>query len=333
LAVPTKSYSPLFAESAIDRFDTVLQVFSMCSNCENLRSARTGQLSQSPSPGAIAMLAVLILLGVLCCLRFQFYHEPVYRGKALTVWLQTYDPSSAFSQRFIERSEADDAVRHIGTNAIPILLQMLGETDSILKLRLIALAERQQVLRFHFVRAETLYIEASRAFVVLGDSARDAVPDLIKLYNENISADSQCAIEDALSLIGPGAKPALTLLLRAATNSDHRVRANALWALGDIHAEPQLCVPVLVLALSDSHAGTRDSAVHALGMFGTNAQSAVPALWQLAHDTRISSFASPRERFEASQALRKINPDAGSPSDEKLSDFEVPAANLQLVPR
>jgi len=202
-----------------------------------------------------------------------------------------------------------------------------------LKLRLIALANRQKIMRFHFVPAATRNIQASRAFIVLGDSAKDAVPDLIKLYDEKISADSQSAIEDALSLIGPSAKPALPLLLRAAINSDTRVRANALWALGDIHADPQLCVPVLAEALSDCNGEARRSAVHALKMFGTNAQSAVPALWEMVHQSHIAPSTTARERFEALLALRMINPNAGSSYEEKVSDFEVSDVKVLLLPR
>jgi HEAT repeat protein len=216
---------------------------------------------------------------------------------------------------------------------------MLRETDSNLKLRLVALAQRQRIIKIHFVPAATRNTEASRAFIVLGDTAKDAVPDLMQVYNENNSIESQSAIEDALSWIGPAAKLALPLLLQAATNANNQVRANALWALGDIHAEPQLCVPVLIHALGDSDDRARLSAAHALGMFGADAQSAVPALTELAkppktraHRSATQGFWGTQEHVEAYRALHKINSQVVSPSSENFSNFEIPSEDPLLPP-
>jgi hypothetical protein len=184
----------------------------------------------------------------------------MYRGKALTVWLRTYASSSPAGLHSREWNEADAAVRHIGTNGIPTLLRMIRGKDSNLKLRLVALARKQRLVKVHFVPAAERNVEASRAFIVLGDMARDAVPALVQMYHDDITADSQSAIEDALAWIGPAAKPAISLLLGAATNSNPRVRANALWALGEIHSEPALCVPELIRALGDSDDWARLSA-------------------------------------------------------------------------
>jgi len=191
-------------------------------------------------------------------------------------------------------------------------------------------------MKIHFVPATVRNIEASRAFIVLGDAARDAVPDLMKIYNERNSIESQSAIEDALSWIGPAAKPALPLLLRAATNANNGARANALWALGEIHAEPQLCVPELIRALRDSDGWARTSAAHALGMFGIDAQSAVPALMELTNfDKVFKAFPMMGDQvlLEAHNALRKINSRADSPSGERSSEFEIPTADPLLPPR
>jgi hypothetical protein len=260
--------------------------------------------------------------------------EPVYHGKALTLWLQTYDPSSPFDKGSPEWSQTDDAVLHIGSNGMPVLLQMLSASDSELTLQFVRLVQRQRLMKIHFVPAMTQNIEASRAFIVLGDAAKDAVPELIKVFDGNHSFESQAAIEDALSWIGPGAEPALPLLLGAATNVNHKVRANALWALGEIRAEAQICVPVLIHALSDTDSGTRLSAAHALGMFGSDAESAIPAL------TRLSSPATfwgpmgfDQAMIEAQNALRQINRPVVSSSGERVTESELPNLNPLLIPR
>jgi hypothetical protein len=69
-------------------------------------------------------------------------------------------------------------------------------------------------------------------------------------------------------------------------------------------------------------------------MFGTDAQSAVPALMQLTNLSggyTTSSFIG--HYLEACNALRKINPLAASPSSDTFSDFGFPTVDPLLPPR
>jgi HEAT repeat protein len=164
--------------------------------------------------------------------------------------------------------------------------------------------------------------------------ARDAVPALVEMYHDDLTADSQSAIEDALAWIGPAAKPAISLLLGAATNSNPRVRANALWALGEIHSEAALCVPELIRALGDSDDWARLSAAHALGMFGTNAKSAVPALTELTNTRWLANGMLTmrlQAQLEARKALNKIDPHTVSPKGEAFPGFVIPGTDLPLA--
>ena len=61
--------------------------------------------------------------------------EPVYQGKSLSFWLQGYIQGGSYIGVWPE-PEVDEAVRQIGTNAIPALLHMLRAHDSKLKLAL-----------------------------------------------------------------------------------------------------------------------------------------------------------------------------------------------------
>lgn len=262
--------------------------------------------------------------------------EPVYRGKPLSLWLQTYSPLSPSGRGSPAWSETDDAVRHIGTNSIPALLRMLRVTDSKLKLQLVALAKKQHVMKIRFVPATARNIEASRAFIPLGDTAKDAVRELIEIYNKGDSMESQSAVEEALGWIGPAAKPAIPMLLSAATNSNTTVRASALWTLGEIHTEPDLCLPELIRALGDSNDWARISAAHALGAFGAAAQSAVPALKDLANATMAPGQFSASQiqvRMEAKNAIRKISPDVVSPTNEAIPGFEILSKDPLFSPR
>lgn len=224
----------------------------------------------------------------------------------------------------------------MGTNCIPILLDMLRAKDSKIKLHLVALAKRQSFIKFHFVPAAERNAVASKAFLALGDAAKGAVPALLKMYQEDISADSQAAIEDTFAWLGPPAKPAIPLLLQATTNPNLKVRASALWALGEIHADPEECVPELVHALNDTDDWVRTSAAHALGMFGTNAQSAVPALVQLTNMSPGSATLLANKlqvTLEARKALKKIQPQSVSQTTQAGAEFAPVSADWWSVPR
>jgi HEAT repeat protein len=143
---------------------------------------------------------------------------------------------------------------------------------------------------------------------------------------------------DAFAWIGPDARPALPLLLRAATNSNKRVRANALWALGEIQAEPNSCVPALLQGLNDPDAWVQTSAAHALGMFGPDASVALPALAQSAQLSRFSGTSMSRSSFaqvhiEALRALRKIDPSAASSTNGNFSARETSDPASQMFPQ
>jgi hypothetical protein len=239
---------------------------------------------------------------------FRAPREPVYQGKPLSLWLRTYGPSSRFGRGSHPWNEADAAVRCMGTNTIPYLLQMLRASDSRWKLRVASWAQRQHIIRVRFTPASARNVEASRAFIALGQTARSAVPELMKIYAERRSIASQVAVEEALTWIGPSAKPALPLLLAAATNANATVRASALWALGALHAEPQRCVPVLIRGLGDSNEWTALSAAHSLGQFGPEAQSAIPSLVAVTNLSRGFGGARIQLPLEARRALEAIAP-------------------------
>lgn len=286
----------------------------MSAEHDTIGSSRTARFSKPHLLRTLLVSAAILTILVVCFFAVQAPPEPAYRGKTLTAWLQTYAPSSRPGRHSAEWNATDDAVRHIGTNGIPVLLQLLRQKDSPLKLYLVEFAQKCWLIKGSFVSSGERNIEASRAFIALGDTAKDAVPALIEIYEANISVESRCAVEDALAWIGPAAKPAIPMLLQAATNSNARVRAGALWALGDIHDQPELCLPTLIRALGDSDNWARLSSVHALGGFGTNAQSASRPLQELANGLQISGAPFGAQlRLEVMKALRKISPGPDSP--------------------
>src|SRR5262245_43366708 len=76
-------------------------------------------------------IAVMAGMGVAAVLVVVFWpeeSEPEHKGKRLSEWLGTYD-SYFTSTRFptmSEMEEAADAVRHLGTNSLPVLLRWIS---------------------------------------------------------------------------------------------------------------------------------------------------------------------------------------------------------------
>ena len=151
-----------------------------------------------PKDVVLAALTGILLGSLVWAQIFKPPHDPVYRGKTLSVWLRTYAASSSSGRHSPEWNEANDAVRHMGTNCLPVLLQMLGTRDSKLTLSVVAWARIIPLLKINFIPAAEWNVAASRAFIALGDIAKGAVAPLVKIYNANISPDSRSAVGDVL---------------------------------------------------------------------------------------------------------------------------------------
>ena len=81
--------------------------------------------------------------------------------------------------------KAHEAIRSIGTNAIPTLLQMLRATNPPLKIKLVALAQRQHLIKIRYTPAESLNAAAASGFHVLYSKGRTAVPASIEIAKES----------------------------------------------------------------------------------------------------------------------------------------------------
>jgi len=250
-------------------------------------------------PIAVLLIAVM---GVFTWMASRQRHsEPVYEGKPLSFWLDGYRINNV-----LVFPKADEAVQQTGTNAIPTLLRFLRARDSKWKIKLITLAQRYHVIKINFVEAESRNYAAMKGFRVLGADARDAVPALVKILEQNISEDSQYYTAVSLGSIGPSAKEATPGLLRIAADTKNRSRRPAAQALAKIQAEPELAVPVLIKLLQDPKPGVRLGAADSLRLFGTDAKSAVPALINTLQDVENTV------RDYATNALKAIDPEAAA---------------------
>jgi len=213
--------------------------------------------------------------------------EPRYDGRSLGSWLADLDPDVPEHNQ----KRAAEALRHLGTNAVPVLVRMIQEREPAkptLRQELIHLLSRQSLVRIKIDPDGDVHWRAARGFEALGPAGESALPALIKLFRDEPSRPNATA-----AIVGIG-KPAVRPLMLELVHSDSRVRAEAVRALGAIGAEPDLAVPALLARVEDSDRSVRSDAIRALGEFGHSAASAVPLLTRLLtnqHDGIDAAFA------------------------------------------
>jgi hypothetical protein len=144
----------------------------------------------------IMVAAAAIILGLSW---FAIIHqrEPRYEGRPLSEWMRLYTPlrpgMTLRPEVTVTPEDAADALRHIGTNALPFLRSWVQELQDMppRRQRLFATVwgwsygtpGRDVLLELIGGR----YLRARRAFwalQILGETARDAVPDLARVARE-----------------------------------------------------------------------------------------------------------------------------------------------------
>ena len=166
-------------------------------------------------------------------------------------------------------------------------------------------------------------LPAAYAFKVFGAEAKNAIPSLTTLLNDEETGEAAAV---ALTFIGTEAMPTLTnalsstnlimvrsvtsglrvggtnavqaipLLLINSTNADSKTRARSILVLGEIRFMPSTTLPRIIEALSDQDPFVRRTAIKAVGKYSANAAQALPKLVELTADpdpwTRYWAFTS-----------------------------------------
>ena len=133
--------------------------------------------------------------------------EPTYNGQPLSYWVSRCNRTEI----------ARDAVRHIGTNALPSLLQWIHNNPepAAWRTKLVTalpwLPQRVQgFIRGRIdVRSHSLCHDAPYAFRDLGTNAAAAIPELTALALNTHKPERARRAAEALGLIGTNALPAL----------------------------------------------------------------------------------------------------------------------------
>jgi HEAT repeat protein len=260
----------------------------------------------------IALALLLVVIAGVIAWQVLREREPVYQGKTLDAWLQEYvaaEYQSPVTEETAATRGAATAIRRMGTNALPFLVQMVRAKDSPFKRFVTVVARNQSLIRVHLRTDKEIHNMAVVGFYVLGPIGRDAVPVLVELLNDH-DPDVRLSAAGCLGNIGPDATVAVPALLSFLNDTNRIVRFAITVDLGRIHMDAELVVPILITNLTKSNA-ILPTTINVLGKFGQQAKPASLALLQFLNDE------NEYVRVEATNALLQIDPEAAAKAGVK----------------
>lgn len=289
------------------------------------------------SASALATLAIVTAY-------ISRHREPRYNGYTLENLL--YNATHRYVMRRdrpgyndggpIPDPAAEDAVRQVGTNALPQLILMISYEPHPFRLKLLKFAQEARQTRIRPLIPESFATDrlaadadlAVKGFRLLGPIASPAIPELERLAGPSHSFDVINRTIDALGQIG---QPALPALRRLSKNQPTRLPAfvgilqvgrrgvpittelQEIINQGDMVAEMAVhalnrfpatnAVPILTNLLSHPASRVRKAAAENLPWFAADARCAIPALCEMVNDTNADV------RAAGLDALRHLAPE------------------------
>ena len=212
--------------------------------------------------------------------------EAEYQGKAVSEWLvamqanltdeetRQADPSRLAELRDQKQAQAREAIRQMGTNSLPTLLELLGAGESRQLLK--ALRTKDEDIRKGLRSGHPEYREAIRGmavdgFTILGTNAEPALPALNKLLH----GDPSCQLEVTLAMLRVGPK-GFAMLTNILNNPADPTRNSIIWVLGEKGGKDKAVGELLIQALKDADWSNRGNAARFLG--GRCPEEAIPVL-------------------------------------------------------
>jgi hypothetical protein len=152
--------------------------------------------------------------------------EPHYDGRSLSYWLDLFKRSSIIHNeaeillKEDQSKQSREAIRAIGTNALPCLLEWIAYEPSAPKTRVLRVVCRivpennyTRPFLMSLFRRDLQAADAVAGFLILGESAVPAIPDLVKLATDPQRNKSSDRATLALRYIGPKSQEALASII------------------------------------------------------------------------------------------------------------------------
>lgn len=142
--------------------------------------------------------------------------DPVYRGLPLSEWLSMIGIRLHDWEWEEKGATPGEALRAIGTNALPLIASELRVRDSRLRIWLQGLLEENQ-LDDHWMRTPAWYRhgQAPEACVLLGTNSVSVVPVIAELLSTEVQLYTRCTAAWCLESLGTNAWAAIPALDRA----------------------------------------------------------------------------------------------------------------------
>ena len=255
----------------------------------------------------IALAVVLAMLAGGIAWQVLSQREPVYQGKPLRFWLRQWATTNLDGGGGNIGRQTEAAIRQLGTNVIPLYLDILTTRESALKLRLLTLVPSRWAGQLPTSNVHEDRLLGAYGLIALGTDSKPAVPALMTFLNDD-DPDVRAAAAFTLQGLGPVASDALPSLIICLQDPSYTVQYHAILAIGQIHQDPQRVIPLLIAfldkPLDQRWEKLRNCAICALCQFGPQAKAALPALLRLLEDPHLSL------RLDVTNALKIIAPDA-----------------------
>ena len=250
---------------------------------------------------AVIVLCCGFLLTLACLLVINRDQGPSCNGRTLRSWVLRLGAAQSDGQ---DKQIPVEAIRKIGTNALPQLLRWIKYERA--PWRTTAAQSIERVLPYRLSRAcidiiqqakrEQLADGASEALVALGRVAHQAIPELSSLMNNPATPESAPRAAEALSGLGTNALPSLIPVLKDPT---HPCR---FWALASLESMPglrdaaPLVTPALLTCLEETNGiGVFILAAATLAEFDHEPSRWIPTL--------LTALASPSSQLRGDTAM------------------------------
>jgi hypothetical protein len=261
---------------------------------------------------------LLLSATILAVALWRTEREPTYDGWTLSEWLLAYAYASPHGETADseDAQEAIHAIRQIGTNALPYLLEwttyrfpawrarLTGAVDKVYRMKYDPVLpmlphELPWTYRVAIGKGQSRLMLANYGFLALGSDASPAVPELTRRLR---SGDPYAA--SALAAIGMEGLPGLMAVL---VDPEAPERANAAYCVGRLSrfgTNVSPAVPLLANCITDNDPWVAHGAAASLGMLLLDPAISVPALVAgLQHSNR-------NVRYRCAASLQEFGPEA-----------------------